>query len=182
MTSIQKFCKILRDRSLENREAGQILFERQLYGQLLSIIRQELDSQVRIIFIANNDTETREHYINQTLCNERWTRPNSSAKITDKQMVDFANNLNYWTQSVYKLGCAFIHLSPLAIYKDENPFSNLKPHEIEDIKQHLHEYHGFSLADDLTLENTKGYLLLVLNKISNDLNNRITSLENSSVS
>ncbi len=66
----------------------------------------------------------RQHFINQTLRNERWTHPNSKKIVTDRQMVDLTDKLHGWTNSVYKLGCAFIHLSPLADYKTATLLNN----------------------------------------------------------
>ena len=178
MTSTEQFCRILRERSAEHKSAGQLLFGNNLYGQIMSILRQELDSMVRTIFLLDKDLATRQHFINQTLTNLKWTQPNSRTTITDRQMVDLANRLYGWTNSVYKLGCAFIHLSPMADYKNENPFLQLPSNEINDIKQHLHNYHGFPLTSDLNMATISPYLLRVLTKVSDNLECYIVKLEN----
>ena len=43
--------------------------------------------------------------------------------ITDKEMVELAQELQGWTESVYKFGCAFIHLSGLHDYNSRDPLS-----------------------------------------------------------
>ena len=181
MTETEKFRQILRERSKENLSAGQLLFSNKLYGQFISVLRQELDSLVRTVFLLCKDIDVREHFIRQTLQNIKWTQPNSRNPITDRQMVDLANNLHGWTNSVYKLGCAFIHLSPLADYKNNNPFEQLSRDEINDIKLHLHHYHSFDLSEDLTMETIEPYLLKVLEKVSSNLEYYIEALENKSV-
>lgn len=153
MTSTEQFCRILRERSAEHLSSGVLLFANGHYGQIISVLRQELDSLVRTVFLLEKDLTTRQHFIQQTLQNIKWTQPNSRTVVTDRQMVDLANSLHGWTNSVYKLGCAFIHLSPMANYKHENPFSQLPAHEISDIKRHLHNYHSFPLAEDLKYDN-----------------------------
>jgi hypothetical protein len=96
-------------------------------------------------------------------------------------MVDLAGTLHGWTNSVYKLGCAFIHLSPLADYKNTNPFQQLPQNEIADIKMHLNNYHGFSLSDDLNMTTIRLYLPMVLDKVSSNLECYIGYLEKNRV-
>ncbi|TBO44468.1 hypothetical protein [Pedobacter kyonggii] len=177
MTPTEQFCRILRERSTDHLSAGRLLFTNQLYGQVISTLRQELDSMVRAIFLLNQDLAPRQHFIGQTLQNEKWTWPNTRSQITDRNMVDLANSMYGWTNSVYKLGCAFIHLSPMADYRNENPFRQLSPDEINSIKQHLHDYHSFPLANDLNMEAVSPYLLKVLDKVSSNLECYIGYLE-----
>lgn len=181
MTPTEQFCRILRERSTEHLTAGRLLFTNSLYGQFISVLRQELDSMVRTIFLLDKDLATRRHFIEQTLQNVKWTLPNSRSTIRDRQMVDLTDTLHGWTNSVYNFGCAFIHLSPMADYRNENPFQQLTQNEINDIKQHLHDYHGFSLANDLNIVTITPYLLKILDKIAGNLECYIVSLENDSV-
>ncbi len=122
MNSIQKYCQIIRNRSEENEKSVELLYPSEHYGQVMSILRQELDSMVRCIYLLNfADLEIRELLITQTLEGERWRYPNRKI-ITDKEMVAIANGLQGWTNSVYKFGCAFIHLSNFHNYKVTDPF------------------------------------------------------------
>jgi len=143
---------------------------------MITILRQELDSMVRAIFLVSQSSPNRQHYINQTLNNEKWTLAGTKMQITDRQMVDFANTLHGWSQSVYKLGCAFIHLSVMADYNDSNPFLQLPLIEQQNIKQHLHNYHGYPLSSNLSVTTVGPYLLMVLEKISNNLEHEIHQL------
>lgn len=181
MTETERFCQILRERSAENVSAGRLLFQNRLYGQLISVLRQELDSLVRAIFLLSKDLSTRQHFMSQTLQNIKWTIPNSRTVVTDRNMVDLTDRLHGWTNSVYKLGCAFIHLSPMANYKNSNPFQQLGQAEIADIKQHLHNYHGFELNDELNMDTVSPYLLRVLDKVSSNLECYIEYLENNRI-
>jgi len=177
MTETEQFCQILRERSAENISAGRLLFNNRLYGQLISVLRQELDSLVRTVFLLSKDLNIRQHFISQTLQNTKWTLPNSRTVVTDRNMVDLTDRLHGWTNSVYKLGCAFIHLSPMADYKNSNPFQQIEKTEINDIKQHLHNYHGFQLVDPLNMDTVSPYLLRVLDKVSSNLECYIEYLE-----
>ncbi|WEA01174.1 hypothetical protein [Mucilaginibacter sp. SJ] len=177
MTTTEQFCRILRERSAEHLSAGRLLFANGLYGQVVSILRQELDSMVRVIFLLNQNLTSRQHFIIQTLHNEKWTLPNTRTTITDRHMVNLADNLHGWTNSVYKLGCAFIHLSPMADYRNENPFNQLSPLELNDILQHLHNYHGFPLTNTLSMGSVSPYLLQILDKVFSNLDYYIHYLE-----
>jgi len=79
MTPLKQFCRILRERSAEHTSAGQLLFTNGHYGQVVAILRQELDSMVRVMFLLNQSLSDRRHFIGQTLQNTKWTLPNSRA-------------------------------------------------------------------------------------------------------
>ena len=178
MTHTKQICSLLRERSTEHTKAVHLMYDNGLYGQVISILRQELDSLVRTVFLlSNTDLMVRDHYIGQTLSNSKWTYPGTKSVITDKNMVDIANNLFGWTKSVYKLGCAFIHLSPMSDYNNENPFLRLSTDEISDIKQHLNNYHGFPMSYDLTMDTVCPYLIMVFEKVSGNLGCYIEDLE-----
>jgi hypothetical protein len=181
MTPTEQFCQILEERSAENVSAGQLLFNNRLYGQIISVLRQELDSLVRVVFLLSKDLNTRQYFILQTLQNTKWTLPNSRTVVTDRHMVDLTDRLHGWTNSVYKLGCALIHLSPMVDYRNSNPFHQLEPTEINDIKQHLHNYHGFQLTDPLNMDTVRPCLLRVLDKVSSNLEYYISCLKNSMI-
>lgn len=73
------------------------LLQQQLYGQVISILRQELDSMVRVMFLLSiSDLNLREHFINQTLEGIKWSYPNTKKVVTDKQMVDLADKFYGW--------------------------------------------------------------------------------------
>ena len=168
--NINLFCDIVTQRSGEHSCAINILLQQQLYGQVISILRQELDSMVRVMFLLSiSDLNLREHFINQTLEGIKWSYPNTKKVVTDKQMVDLADKFYGWPFFVYKLGCAFIHLSAMVYYKNSNPFLLLSVSERNDITRFLHQYHSFPLELELNLENIIPYLDKVFNKVSSNL-------------
>lgn len=168
--SITRFCDIVSQRSVEHSQAIQLLISAHLYGQVISILRQELDSMVRVMFLLSiRDIGLREHYINQTLNGDRWVNPNTGAPITDNSMVRLAKRLHGWSNYVYKLGCAFVHLSAMAYYKDSNPFLLLSDNEREDIVFYLHQYHCYPLDCELNMATITPYLGKVFEKISSNL-------------
>jgi hypothetical protein len=126
MDSIEKFCNLVRVRSSENRRAISVLVDNSLLGNAMSVLRQELDSMVRAIYLLSCAQERRADLIIKTLQGQKWN-------ITDRDMVNLSQNLHGWTESVYKFGCAFIHLSEYHAYASENPFLKLGVDDINNM-------------------------------------------------
>lgn len=168
MENIEHFCKIVRQRSKENKQAINLLSNNGLTGQVMSVLRQELDSMVRVIFLLNQTVDEKNNLINLTLNGKKWKLRNNS-NVTDRQMVELANTLNGWTKSVYKFGCAFIHLSSFHDYVFNDPFEDLEEDEVHSIKTHLNYYHHFPLATELTMQSIVSYLPMIFNKIEANL-------------
>src|SRR5438094_8355770 len=109
MTSLEMFCRQIRARSTEHREAIHLLHGRRLFSQVLAILRQELDSMVRVIYLLSiADKPYRQQLIDASANGEKWTAKGKKACITDREMVELAQSLHGWTRSVYKFGCAFL--------------------------------------------------------------------------
>lgn len=101
------FCDMIRNRSEENRRAISCFFR--LNGVLspaISILRQELDSMVRVIYLLSiNDISERRRLIKSTLNGEKWKIKTPKGKwkeVTDREMVELSQRLQGWTLSVYK--------------------------------------------------------------------------------
>jgi hypothetical protein len=88
---------------------------------------------IRVIYLlAGTDLTERQRLIDSTLRGERWKVRTTKGKlrdVTDREMVDLAQRLQGWTQSVYKFGCAFVHLSDFHNHLAENPFDKLEESE-----------------------------------------------------
>jgi hypothetical protein len=177
MTNLTIFLRQVRSRSLEHQRAMQLMAGEMLAGQMVSVLRQELDSMVRVIYLLTQSKERREALINASVRGEKWSQPTSGAKVTDKEMVDLAQTLQGWTQSVYKFGCAFIHLSGLHDYNDRDPLSQLPPTEREEILTHCRYYHGGPASSNASFEDLIPYLPRVLEKIAGNLECYLEALE-----
>ncbi|UCQ41951.1 hypothetical protein DCF38_04120 [Edwardsiella piscicida] len=169
--NVNKLCSVIRKRSAEHALA--ISRMNDLPGMMASILRQELDSMVRAIYLlSEKDVTNRERLAGQTLTGEKWTSlsvNNKMRTITDKEMVDLANDLQGWSKSVYKFGCAFIHLSIYHDYSEKNPFDSLGFNERSDILSHLRHYHGGPSNDNPSFSELAEYFPNVFEKISDNL-------------
>ena len=97
--------------------------------------------------------------------------------MTDREMLEIAHGLQGWTQSVYKFGCAFIHLSSLHDYNDRDPLELLPALEREDLLQHCRHYHGGPSGPDPSFSDLVPYLPRVLEKIASNLEHYLAELE-----
>jgi len=147
----------------------------------MSILRQELDSMVRTIWLLSiKNMAERTRLIQATLTGKKWTTTTSNGKarkITDREMVELAQNLQGWTQSVYKFGCAFIHLSDFHNHAVQDPFRKLPEPERQDILHHMRKYHGGPLWDNPDIEEIAQYLPSVFDKIAGNLDCYLKALE-----
>lgn len=180
MTSLETFCRQIRARSSEHREAIHLLHghHRRLVSQVVAILRQELDSMVRVIYLLSiADQAYRHQLIEASVDGAKWTARGKSACITDREMVGLAQTLRGWTQSVYKFGCAFIHLSSFHDYEHRDPFLALPKDEKAAILMHMRAYHGGPLGADLTFEDLLPYFPHIFEKVASNLECYIEKLE-----
>jgi hypothetical protein len=179
MNEVRRFCEIVRMRTKENTDAIEKISS--LPGIMMSVIRQELDSMIRMIYLNNlNDTQKQKRLISQTLNGGKWTLQTKNSKyriVTDKEMVEISNQLEGWTQSVYKFGCAFIHLSNYHNYNTENPWETLSKTEQNDILKHLRYYHGGPHSNNPSFLELAEYFPSIYKKISGNLECYIKELE-----
>ncbi|GAB4119851.1 MAG: hypothetical protein Kow00104_02560 [Rhodothalassiaceae bacterium] len=153
-----------------------------LPGQMVSILRQELDSRVRVVFLlAQKDRTFRNIPISAAVSGRFWTQPGTEPRkerrITDRDMIDLADRLHNWTRSVYKYGCAFIHLSNLHDYGARDPFLSLPDGERESILTHMRYFHGGPCGPNPTFRDLIPFLPDVFEKIASNLECYLEDLE-----
>jgi hypothetical protein len=179
-TDLAAFCRAVRERTLQNSTAVHLLHNERLSGNVVAILRQELDSMVRCIYLLLvKDRSLRSRLIHQSLNGLPWTNQNGK-RVTDKEMVALSNELQNWTKNVYKFGCAFIHLSGFYDSSGRDPLDSLTEDERNEIARHLRYYHGFHMDSQTRFRDIEGVLPRVLEKISSNLECYVRDLENDS--
>lgn len=177
MSEVEVFCRLVRERSQENREAISLLHGAALLGQAVGILRQELDSMVRVIYLLSvTDRVRRAQLIGDSANGRKW-KGAKSGRVTDREMVDLAQKLHGWTGSVYRFGCAFIHLSGYHDYKSQDPIEGLDDQERTDLLHHMRQYHGGPAHDDFTFHDLGPFLPVVFEKIASNLECYVENLE-----
>jgi hypothetical protein len=151
---------------------------RALPGQMVSILRQELDSLVRVVFLLSQaDREYREQLIRDSVAGQRWRRRDSHHPVTDGEMVELTDSLHGWTKSVYSFGCAFIHLSNLHDYEVRDPLEQVPKAERDAILGHLRSYHGGPNGSSPCFGDVVPFLPMVFTKIADNLECYVKDLE-----
>lgn len=179
MENTMQFCKIVRERSIENKKSVTLLFENRLYANCFPILPQELDSMVRVIFIlSQKDGEYKKKLIDDCLSGERWRNINNRGVITDKCMIQYTTNLHGWAHSVYRFGCSFVHLSYLHDYLSIDPVKALTCEERSNIVGYMECYHMAHLELDFSMSDISHYLVDIFNKISSNIECYLKMLEN----
>lgn len=186
-TDTHAFCEMIRNRSDENRRAMYYFFDPYyVLSPAFSILRQELDSMIRVIYLLQiPDLEKRHQLIKSTLQGNKWktTTPKGKPRnVTDLEMVDISQRLQGWTRSVYRFGCAFIHLSDFHSHYTQNPFQRLTESDRQDILLHMRNYHEGPLNDNPDMKELSKYLLRVFDKISSNLECYVKHLESGETS
>lgn len=167
----------MRGRSAQNRDAVSVLAARRLKGHVVGVLRQELDSLIRAIYLLSiSDIEERERLARGIVASGELRRP-TGGRIQDRQMLDLANRLHGWAEYVYKFGCAYLHLSHLHDTGGADPFRGIADEERADILRYLRHYHHAPHTDDPTFEDIEPILPLVLQKITSNLEHYIHDLE-----
>src|SRR5438876_4673834 len=178
MTPLATFCRQIRARSSEHREAIHLLHGRRVVSQVLATLRQELDSLVRVIYLLSiADRTYRRQLLEASVNGLKWKAKGKNACITDREMVDLAQSLHGWTQSVYTFGCAFIHLSSFHDHEHRDPFLALPEEEKAAILKHMRAYHGGPAARDPTFHDLYPYLPQVFEKVAGNLDCYLKHLE-----
>ena len=98
----------------------------------VSILRMELDSLVRVIYLNHRcDGVRRAELLTRAIT------PGTKFGVFDRDMVDFAEGLTGWARRVYDYSNAFIHLSSQHDYGARDPFQHLDHDERTAIASYL---------------------------------------------
>jgi len=168
---MQGFIELIQSRSDEHELAFSRIHD--LPGVMMSILRQELDSLIRVLYLLSiSDIEERKRLMESTLSGERWKVTTSNGKqafVTDAMMVEVSEEFEGWARSVYKFGCAFIHLSNFHGYNSLNPLETVSVEEKSDILNHMRGYHQGPESDNPTFQELADYFPRVFKKIKGNL-------------
>lgn len=170
------FIRLTKDRSSDNLTAIISLHEQQLYGQALAILRQELDSLIRVCYLLTiSDQVERLRLIEDTLNGQKW-RVNNKV-LTDREMVTTATHYNHWAPEVYEFGNAFTHLTNFHDFRTTDPLQQLDNSKKALIIHYLNSYHQYPTNQELTFQSFIPYILRVAQKVSGNLGGYLEDLE-----
>ena len=138
----------------------------------VSILRMELDSLVRTMYLNHHGDGPRRAELLR-----RATTQGIKFGVSDREMVDFAEELTGWARRVYDYSNAFIHLSNQHDYGARDPFQQLDLNERTALATYLQQYHGGTVSADSTFEEVADYVPKVFDKIARSLKDELDALE-----
>jgi hypothetical protein len=176
--NVKVFVRQVRERSRENAESLRLLHSKSLHANVVSILRQELDSLVRVIFLLSQTNRAyRSALIADSVEGRPWTKKDGKGRITDREMLDLSKDLFNWAKNVYEFGCAFIHLSSFHDYATRDPMESVSAAERSTITSYLNYYHLVHLGPNVKFSEILPYLPGVFDKISSNLECYLKDLE-----
>ncbi len=177
---IEIFCRQVRARSQEHFQSIPPLLAAGSFGVAVGLLRQELDSLVRVAYLDEIDMSSpKAHALMSDSVNGRqWTRVTShgrQARITDREMVDIAKSIGGWVRVIYSFGCKLIHLSDAHDHATVDPFSKLTDEQRQEIVGYLHNYHQYP-HEDVDTDRFVEYLPKVMRKLVDNVEFYLTEI------
>lgn len=179
-SQLQRFCAQVRDRSRENRTAFALLCKNRLFGPALALVRQELDSMIRVIYLLElADPSERRRLILDSIEGRHWSRPTPKGKavrITDREMAELALKRHTWVRQVYQFGCNLIHLSDWHGYQTADPTKNMTPDDRASVLEEIERVHAKRFSE-LTFTALLEHAPFAIEKIADNLECYLKDLE-----
>ena len=177
MNILEKFIKQIDARTNENQKAFNLLYEQKCYGVCIGIIRQELDSLLRAMYLIDSSgykfRSNAFDLIKNSVEIGEWKFLNASGKIqrvSDKEMLSEGG----WEAVVYKFGCGLIHLSDKHLYRDFDPIIKLSVTEKSNIIGYLKKFHEYD-KDVVNMDDIINYLPKIYQKIYENIESCLES-------
>ncbi len=126
--------------------------------------------------LALKDRRRRMQLVEDSVSGRVWRSANGR-RITDRGMVRLANFLTGWAESVYRFGCAFIHLSNFHDRLARDPFKALPTSERRRIISHVEHDHGRLATRTPGIDDLMPLIPRVFEKIAANLKCYLDTLE-----
>lgn len=140
---LNEFKKSLATRSNSNYNAFVLLLENQMYDQAISIMRSELDSFVRVMYLLEHG-ERKYAFIKQTFSMELWK--DKQGLVTDKKLLS-NKSLFGWERLIYDFGCYFLHLSYYHGLEYNKMVDTWGTKTKTQVRTYLYQYHGYKIEN-----------------------------------
>jgi hypothetical protein len=175
---LDPFLRTVRARSDEHWSSLEVLLRENKLAVATGLLRQEIDTFVRLVYLESLDDETAAGLIVDFMQGKQWTRKIGTKKcrITDREMVNAAKASYFWVEIAYEFGCKLIHLSKIHDYRSVDPFSTISPDDKRTIINFLRAYHQYQ-RHDIDLPCFVGVLPKVMEKIRGKVDNYSSALE-----
>jgi hypothetical protein len=181
METSEQFLSLVKARSEENAAAFALLHANKLHGVCIGLLRQELDTLIRLCYLWQSSTSDEEalRLMSLSINGQEWKILGPKGKferLGDKKMVGLASHLGGWEQLIYNFGCKLIHLSNAHLYETEDPVALMSEQEQEALTGYLRSYHGHS-GNAASIKEVIYYLPKVMEKLGGNVGFYVEQLE-----
>jgi hypothetical protein len=169
-----EYKRLIGHRLEENMKSFKLLFEIKHYGNCISIMCQELDQIIRLLFLLNSTPNNKKQFISSSINDQKWHTVGLDHKkmyVTDEMLLQFSESLTGWDKSIYEFGFSFKSLSNNFNYGSRDPIKSMNEIERNRLYNYIQEYHVKDFPKEFSLDDLKPVLPMILKLISNNLNN-----------
>jgi hypothetical protein len=169
ITEKEEYKKMVTHRLEENIKSFHLLFGMKHYGNCISIMCQELDQMIRILFLINSSSNEKQQFMYSSINSHKWyitNKENKKVYITDEMLLKFAETLKDWDKSIYQFGFSFKNLTNNFNYGSRDPIKSMSKMDRDKLFCYITEYHQKEFKSDFTIEDFIPILPEIIEKIS----------------
>ena len=167
-----EFRKLINKRLDENSKSFSILLELKHYGNCISILCQELDQYIRLLYLLKQPKNIRDQLINNSINNQKWyylDGYNKKVSISEQDIEDFAKGLNGWEANIFEFRNVFYKITINFNYILRDPIKGLNDTEKDLIYKYIKEYHDSEFKNEYTINDLVPLLPKIFLKISDSI-------------
>jgi hypothetical protein len=179
ITPIDEYKKLILQRLDENRKSFDLLYGIKHYGNCISIMCQELEQVVKLLFLLNSSKNDQIQFIKASINNQKWFFTNKEFKkeyIAEDVFTKYSETLEGWDRSIYEFGLSFGHMANTFNYGTRDPIKSIGENDKEKIHNYIIEYHNKDFPKNYDLESLIKELPTILNRISVNLQSYMNRL------
>jgi hypothetical protein len=153
---------IVEKRLSENWKSFRILYKLKHYDNCISIMCQELDQYIKLLYILKQPYDKKEHLINCSINSKKWD-------VLDQDIDLFAKGLTGWDLAIYEFRNVFNKLTINYNYLLRDPLNGINESDKESIFKYINEYHDSEFKRNYSLAELIPVLPMIFNRITDNI-------------
>ncbi len=148
----------------------------QHYGNCISILCQELDQYIRLLFLFKQPQHIRDELIGHSINNQKWYYTNNENKkviITDQHIEDFAKGLQEWDSDIFEFRNIFYKITINFNYILRDPIKGLNEMERELLYKYIREYHDSDFPKQYSINDLFPILPAIFTRIYESIKQKL---------
>lgn len=142
------------------------------YGSCISLLCQELNQVVRVLYLLNIAPDERNRLIEFTLNDKKWYIAEANRKkkyITEETFSVFTNSFGGWEKAICEFGESFKTVSGSLTHPMKDPVTALQADERDKIHRYITSYHDRNFPANFTIDELTPMLPVVFDRIAESL-------------